>query len=303
MEKLTILGIGSALPASGRNPTAQVLEHNGKFFLIDCGEGTQSRLRENHLSFDKITHIFISHLHGDHYLGLPGLISTMQLLGRTRELHIYGPEELWGILKVQFKASKTWITFPVHFNSISEESILFETDSLICSSIELNHRISCFGFKFQEKEKPRRINGSRVKDVNVPHYFMSELREGKDYINDLGLEFKNEELTLPPRKSNCYAFCSDNRIKDDFSDKLKGVNVLYHESTFLHQDLDRAQKTYHTTARESAELAKKCGVEFLILGHYSARYNDLTPILEEAKKVFENSILGKEKMVFDFTLI
>lgn len=303
MEKLTILGCGSALPASKRNPTAQILEHSGKYFLIDCGEGTQSRLRENKLSFDKITHIFISHLHGDHYLGLPGLISSMQLLGRTRPLKLFGPPGIWEILQLQFKLSKTFISFPFEFHSVEEETELFSLRDLECKSVELNHRIKCFGFVFTEKEKPRRINGPMTKEFNVPHYFMDNLRAGEDFETDEGVIIENNRLTFSPKKSHSYAFCSDNRVKTNFHEKLNGVTVLYHESTFLHIELPRAKKTFHTTALEAGELASKIHPDLLILGHYSARYTDSSPFLEEAKQVFKNTIAGEERQTIDFSKI
>lgn len=303
MEKLTILGCGSALPASKRNPTAQVLEHSGKYFLIDCGEGTQSRLRENKLSFDKITHIFISHLHGDHYLGLPGLISSMQLLGRTRPLKLFGPSEIWEILQLQFKLSKTFITFPFEFIPVEEEGEVFSLRDLECKSIELNHRIKCFGYVFTEKEKARRINGQMTKEYKVPHYFMDNLRAGEDFENENGGIIANSKLTFPPKKSHSYAFCSDNRVKIDFYEKLKGITVLYHESTFLHVEQIRAKKTFHTTALEAGELAAKINPDLLILGHYSARYIDSSPFLEEAKQVFKNTIAGEERLTIEFSKI
>lgn len=301
MERLIILGCGSALPASNRNPTAQILEHSGRYFLIDCGEGTQSRLRENKLSFDKITDVFISHMHGDHYLGLPGLISSMQLLGRVKELNLFGPPELWELLKFQFSVSKTTITYPLNFYPIEEEKELFETEKLSVRSIQLNHRISCFGFVFSEKEKPRRINGHRVKEVGVPHYFMTRLKEGEDYISSTGECYSNAYLTLAPKQSNSYAFCSDNRIKNDFSLKLKGVNYLYHESTFLHKELKRAKNTYHSTVKEACELGKELEVDLLMLGHYSARYKDLSELELEAQSVFDKFILveGGQEILFN----
>lgn len=300
MEKLTILGCGSALPASGRHPTAQVLEHNGRLFLIDCGEGTQSRLRENKLSFDKITTIFISHLHGDHYLGLPGLISTMQLLGRTRELELFCPKGLQEVLELQFKLSNTKISFPLKFNEVTEEGVLFDTETISCKSIALNHRIKCFGFLFKEKPKPRRINGPATKEYEVPHFFMSKLREGEDFINKKGDLIANEILTHNPKTSLSYAFCSDNRVKTNFFEKIKGVSVLYHEATFLKRDLDRAKKTFHSTSEEAAALAKEAGVDVLIIGHYSARYKENTPFLEEVSPIFKNTVLAEERMVFNF---
>ena len=303
MEKVTILGCGSALPASGRHPTAQVLEHNGKFLLIDCGEGTQSRLRENKISFDKISHIFISHLHGDHYFGLPGLLSTMLLLGRTRDLELFGPPGLIRILKLQFELSKTFLSFSLKFTPIEKEEDIVFLKGLTVKSIELNHRLKCFGFIFKEEKKPRRINGPVVKDVGVPHFFMEQLRMGEDYVDKEGRVYENATLTLEPKKSHTYAFCSDNRIQANFYKKIKGVSILYHEATFLHQELKKAKKTFHSTAKEAALLAKEIKPDLLILGHYSARYTSVEPLLKEAQEIFKQTKAAEEKNVFDFSKI
>ena len=303
MEKVTILGCGSALPASGRHPTAQVLEHNGKFLLIDCGEGTQSRLRENKISFDKISHIFISHLHGDHYFGLPGLLSTMLLLGRTRDLELFGPPGLIRILNLQFELSKTFLSFSLKFTPIEKEEDIVFLKGLTVKSIELNHRLKCYGFIFKEEKKPRRINGPVVKDVGVPHFFMEQLRMGEDYVDKEGRVYENSTLTLEPKKSHTYAFCSDNRIQANFYKKVKGVSILYHEATFLHQELTKAKKTYHSTAKEAALLAQEIKPDLLILGHYSARYTSVAPLLKEAQEIFKQTKAAEEKSVFDFSKI
>ncbi len=303
MEKVTILGCGSALPASGRHPTAQVLEHNGKFLLIDCGEGTQSRLRENKISFDKISHIFISHLHGDHYFGLPGLLSTMLLLGRTRDLELLGPPGLIRILKLQFELSKTFLSFSLKFTPVDKEEDIVFLKGLTVTSIELNHRLKCYGFIFKEEKKPRRINGPVVKDVGVPHFFMEKLRLGEDYVDKEGRVYENATLTLEPKKSHTYAFCSDNRIQANFYQKVKGVSILYHEATFLHQELKKAKKTFHSTAKEAALLAQEIKPDLLILGHYSARYTSVEPLLKEAQEIFKQTKAAEEKKVFDFSKI
>jgi len=303
LEKVTILGCGSALPASGRHPTAQVLEHNSKFLLIDCGEGTQSRLRENKISFDKISHIFISHLHGDHYFGLPGLLSTMLLLGRTRDLELFGPPGLIRILKIQFELSKTFLSFSLKFTPIEKEENIVFLKGLTVKSIELNHRLKCYGFIFKEEKKLRRINGPVVKDVGVPHFFMEQLRLGKDYTDKEGRVYENSTLTLEPKKSHTYAFCSDNRIQANFYKKLKDVSILYHESTFLHKELTKAKRTYHSTAKEAALLAREIKPDLLILGHYSARYTSVAPLLEEAQEIFKQTKAAEEKSVFDFSKI
>jgi len=294
------LGCGAALPASKRNPTAQILESNGRFFLIDCGEGTQSRLRENKLSFEKITDIFISHMHGDHYLGLPGLISSMQLLGRKKRLNLYGPPDLWEVLKLQFRVSKTTITFDFIFHPVESEMLLFEDKKITVSSIKLNHRITCFGFIFKEKPKSRRINGPVVKDLKVPHYLMEGLRNGDDFETSEGDLYANDCLTFSPKKSYSYAFCSDNRIKDSLIEKLEGVSHIYHEATFLDSEKERAKNTYHTTVKEACELAQKVNPELLILGHFSARYEDLKALTTEATAHFDNVVMAEDGKVINF---
>lgn len=300
LERLMILGSGSALPANGRNPSAQVLEHNGKFLLIDCGEGTQNRLRQQKISFNKISHIFISHLHGDHYFGLAGLLSTMQLLGRKAALTLYAPAALKDVLDLQFKTGGTFLSFPFNFIAIDKEFEFDLDDQLSVRTIELNHRISCFGFVFSEKPKPRRINGEMVKYYEVPHYQMQALREGSDFETSNGELIKNEVLTLPPHESNSYAYCSDNRIKAGFEKKISGCSVIYHESTFLHKDLDRAKKTFHSTAQEAGQLGSMICPKTLLLGHFSARYNDLDEILQEAKLHYDKAVLATEGLIFKF---
>ncbi len=300
MERLIILGCGAALPASRRNPTAQILESNGRFFLIDCGEGTQSRLRENKLSFEKITDVFISHMHGDHYLGLPGLISSMQLLGRKKQLNLYGPPDLWEVLKLQFRVSKTTINFDLIFHPVESEKVLFEDRKITITSIKLNHRIACFGFVFREKPKPRRINGKVVKDLGVPHYLMENLRNGHDFETSDGEIYQNDCLTLPPKKSYSYAFCSDNRIKESLIEKLTGVSHIYHEATFLDREKDRAKNTYHTTVKEACELAQEVNPQLLILGHFSARYDDLIDLTAEAIANYENVLMAEDGKVIMF---
>lgn len=300
LERLIILGSGSALPANGRNPSAQILEHNGKFLLIDCGEGTQNRLRQNKISFNKISHIFISHLHGDHYFGLAGLLSTMQLLGRKNALNLYAPQALKDILDLQFKTGGTFLSFPLNFVAIDGEFEFKIDDQLNARTITLNHRISCFGFVFSEQPKPRRINGELVKYYNVPHYEMQTLRKGADFTTLSGELIKNEVLTLPPKASNSYAYCSDNRIKPDFEKKIRDCSVIYHESTFLHKDLDRAKKTFHSTAKEAAVLGGKVLPKALLIGHFSARYNDLHDFLQEAKLHYVNTILATEGLIYKF---
>ena len=300
MERLIVLGCGSALPASGRNPSAQILEHNSKYFLIDCGEGTQSRLRASKISFEKISHIFISHLHGDHYLGLQGLLSSMSLLGRKQKLELYGPPELWDIISLQNKLSYTQYNFQLTFHPVTQEELLLESGGIKVESIKLNHGIPTYGYLFQELPKPRQILGKVCKDIGVPHFLMNSLRAGRDYINENGEVFKNEILTKAPKKSWSYVYCSDNRVKGDLASRLMGVDVLYHEATFLHKELAKAKKTNHTTCKEAAELAKKAQVGKLILGHYSARYKTLEGYLEEALPIFSNTILSNEGDEFFF---
>lgn len=294
--QLTILGSNSALPAYGRYHTAQILEAGKCSFMIDCGEAAQQRLAQFKIKHIKIDHIFISHLHGDHYLGLMGLLKTMHLLKRTKELYLYGPQGLQEIITTQLKYSTTNLNYNIVFKRTNpdQEEVLFENNQIVVSSFPLDHRIPCTGFHFKEKEKPRRIIKEKLPE-NLSLMNIARLKRGEDPLDmDGNVIYKNEELTLQPRKSRSYMYCSDTRYNESILPLANKVTLLYHETTFLDDNELRASNTYHSTAGQAATFAKKANVEQLIIGHYSARYRDITPFKVEAQKIFENTILAIE---------
>jgi len=300
--KLTILGCSSAIPTLERNPTAQLLNVNERFFLIDCGEGTQLQLRKYQLSFQRINHIFISHLHGDHYFGLIGLISSMHLLGRNKELHIYAFKELEEIIKLQLEASKTELNFPLFFHALPEDSdnIIFEDDIIRVSNLTLNHSIKCSGFLFEEKKRLRKIIKSKVEQYNVPYDKMNSLQDGADWINSKGDIIPNNILTIKNTLPHKYAFCSDTRYYEPLINSIKNVDVLYHETTFMKDLEERANETGHSTTWQAATIAKKAKVRRLLIGHYSQRYKNLEDLLDETKKLFPNVSLSSAGLLIDF---
>ena len=294
--ELTILGSSSATPTSKRNPTAQLLNIAERFFLIDCAEATQIQLRKFKIKFQRINHIFISHLHGDHYLGLLGLLSSMHLLGRTIDLHIYCPKELQEIIEVQFKYSETRLNYKLiyhHHNYINDE-VLFEDDKVIVSAIVLNHRIPCCGFKFTEKPILAGILKEVIDFYKIPVEQILPIKKGADLILNDGNIIPNAKLTVQKQAPRSYAYCSDTCYDERIIPYIKQVNLLYHEATFLHEKEKRAKETFHTTALQAGMMAKKAEVKQLMIGHYSARYKDLQPLLDEAKTTFENTILAIE---------
>ncbi|MBK6447377.1 MAG: ribonuclease Z [Bacteroidetes bacterium] len=291
-----ILGSSSATPIYQRHPTAQVINFHERFFLIDCGEGTLIQMNRYKIKFHRINHIFISHLHGDHYLGLLGLISTMHLQGRVSTLHIHGPQDLKEIIDIQLKYSETTLRYPVEFHSIDPKnpSVLYDDEDVTISSIILSHRIPCTGFLFTEKPRQRKLKKDKLAQFNIPVTFYNELKAGKDYIDEEGKTVPNSALTIDPRKPRRYAFCSDTIFDERLISIVKGVDLLYHEATFLSDKADRAKETFHSTAAQAATIAKEAGVRRLIIGHFSARYKNLYPLLEEAKSVFPETTLAIE---------
>jgi ribonuclease Z len=299
--ELTILGSGSATPTLKRNPSAQVLNVRDHLYLIDCGEGTQVALRENKIKFQRIESIFITHLHGDHYLGLQGLISTFSLLGRKKELHIYSPPGLKKLTELQFQLSGSVATYPIQFHEIdtSSSQLIMENEHILVQAFPLKHRVTCYGFLFKEKKKLRHINGKITKELSIPNYAFDSLKKGENFTHpESGEIFYFEKLTLPADPSYTYAYCSDTKYFAKLSEIVKGVDLLYHESTFLHKDLALAKKTMHSTSKQAATLAKKANVKKLLLGHYSSRYPNIDLFLEEAKAVFENSYICEDGDLF-----
>ena len=300
--KLTILGCSSAIPTVNRNPTAQLLNVNERFFLIDCGEGTQVQLRKYQLSFQRINHIFISHLHGDHYFGLIGLLSSMHLLGRNKELHIYAHEELKQIIDLQLNASNTELNYPLFFHILpkEEEIILLEDNNIKVVNIILDHSINCSGFLFEEKRTARKIIKSQIEKYNVPFDKINSLKNGVDWINQQGDIICNNVLTTENSLPNRYAYCSDTRYQEALIEKIKNVDLLYHETTFMQDLEDRAEQTGHSTSVQAATIAQKAKVKKLIVGHYSQRYKNLDSLLEESKSIFTNTFLSFPGMTIDF---
>lgn len=294
--ELTILGASSATPTSNRNPTAQVLNVLERFFLIDCGEGTQMQLRKFKIKFQRINHIFISHLHGDHYFGLMGLLSSMHLLGRQNELHVYAPAPLKEIIDIQLKYSETYLNYPLIFHPLNFETknVMFEDDLVKVSSFPLFHRIATCGFLFEEKEKAKSIIKEKIKEYEIGVADIQNIRLGEDFITKMGVKIPNSELTHPSPHLRKYAYCSDTRYNEKLLDYVSDVDLLYHEATFLHELLDRAEATFHTTAKEAGIFASKANAKQLIIGHFSARYPDLKPLLDEASAHFSNTLLAQE---------
>ncbi|MDP7567730.1 MAG: ribonuclease Z [Flavobacteriales bacterium] len=300
--KLTILGSSSAIPTIDRNPTAQLLNVNERFFLIDCGEGTQVQLRKYQLSFQRISHIFISHLHGDHYFGLIGLISSMHLLGRKKDLHIHAHKELKEIIDLQLRSSDTELNFPLFFHPIPEdlEGVIFEDDNIKVSNLLLDHSIKCSGFVFEEIRSKRKIIKSEVEKLNVPYDKMKSLKNGVDWINKKGEIIPNEQLTIENSKPHTYAFCSDTRYNEQLISKIEGVDLLYHETTFKKDLEERAFQTGHSTTLQAASIARRSNVKSLLIGHYSQRYRDFQELADESKEIFENVIVSYSGLEIDF---
>jgi ribonuclease Z len=300
---LTILGSSGALPAVGRFPTSQYLEIQNRHFLIDCGEASQIQLTRLQLSPQKIEHIFISHLHGDHYLGLMPLLFSMHLHKRATDLHLHSLPGLDEIITLQLKYSRSVLNYKIIFHPFKPNEIqtVFEDEALTIQTIPLIHKLDCSGFLFKEKPKPRRVN----KDKLVPGLKLQQiaaLKTGADIFDETGkLLYKNEDLTLPPRPSLSYAYCSDTAWNENMIDQIRDVDLLYHEATFIEADVNKAIETKHSTARQAAEMAKRSNAGKLLIGHFSARYKNLNMLLEESKAVFQNSELAIEEATFTLT--
>lgn len=300
--QLTILGCYAATPRTITNPTAQLLEINNRMFLIDCGEGTQVQLRKNKIKFSKINQVFISHLHGDHFFGLIGLISTFSLLGRTTDLHVYGPKGIKEIILLQLKLSNSWTNYGLFFHELdSEESVtIFEDEKVLVTTIPLQHRVYTNGFLFQEKAGARKLNMDAVLNYEIESCYYQKIKNGKDITLEDGRIIPNSELTFDPIPPKSYAFCSDTVYHEPVIPIIENVDVLYHESTFLESEESLAQKTLHSTAKEAARIALKANVKQLILGHYSTRYESINLFKEEAETIFPEVLLAEDGISFEF---
>tara|TARA_R110000796_G_scaffold35017_3_gene90227 strand:+ start:212827 stop:213732 length:906 start_codon:yes stop_codon:yes gene_type:complete len=300
--KLTILGCYAATPRTLTNPTSQVLEINNQMFLIDCGEGTQVQLRKHKIRFSKINHIFISHLHGDHFFGLPGLISTFRLLGRDAEMHIYGPKGIEEAMLLLLKLGNSWTNYNLIFHELTSKKseLIYEDKKVSVETIPLNHRVYTNGFLFKEKLGARKLDIESAKSYGIDKCYFQNIKNGKDIVLDDGTTVLNKNLTFDPPKPKSYAFCSDTSYKPDIIPLIKDVDVLYHEATFLEDQTDLAPKTMHSTAKEAASIAKQANVGQLILGHYSTRYKSITLFKEEANEIFSSVELADDGKVFNF---
>lgn len=294
--ELTILGSSSALPTSERYPTAQVLNILGRFFLIDCGEGTQIQLRRQKIGFGKIKHIFISHLHGDHYFGLIGLISTLNLLGLKTDIHIYSPSELKDLIQPQLNFIKGEMTVNLIFHPLNfkKRQKIYSDKRVEVFSFPVKHSISTCGFLFKEIQKQANIKKQAINKYNIPIAKIKDIKGGGDFITGEGETIQNDKLTTPPPKPRSYAFCTDTAYYEPIIEIIKGVDLLYHESTFPEEMKDFAKKTFHSTATDAAKIAKLASVKKLIIGHFSARYNDATIFENEARTVFGNTVAAQE---------
>ncbi|PJY70244.1 ribonuclease Z [Bacteroides fragilis] len=300
MEKfeLHILGCGSALPTTRHFATSQVVNLRDKLFMIDCGEGAQMQLRKSRLKFSRLNHIFISHLHGDHCFGLMGLISTFGLLGRTAELHIHSPKGLEELLTPMLNFFCHTLAYKVIFHEFDtrQTSVVYEDRSMTVTTIPLQHRIPCCGFLFAEKARPNHIISDMVDFYKVPVYELNRIKNGSDYVTPEGEVIANTRLTRPSDPPRKYAYCSDTIFRPEIVKQLSGVDLLFHEATFAESELARAKETYHTTAAQAARIALEAGVRQLVIGHFSARYEDESILLKEASAVFPNTILAKENL-------
>ena len=299
--KLTILGCYAATPRTFTNPTSQILEIKNRLFLIDCGEGTQVQLRKNKIRFSKINHIFISHLHGDHFFGLVGLVSTFTLLNRTTDLHIYGPKGIKEIIKLQLRLSNSWTNYGLFFHELesSESDVIFEDEKVLVKTIPLKHRIYTNGFLFQEKIGERKLNLDAVQNYEIDTCYYQKIKNGKDITLEDGRVIENEKLTFDPVPSKNYAFCSDTAYDESIIPLIENIDVLYHESTFLQSEENLAKKTLHSTAKEAATIALKSNAKQLILGHYSTRYENIVLFKEEAETIFSEVLLADDGKNFE----
>ena len=299
--KIHILGCGSALPTLKHNASSQLIEMRGKCFMVDCGEGAQMQFRRSHIHFSKLNAIFISHMHGDHCFGLMGLLSTLGMLGRTSKLRIYAPKDYEPLFKQQVEFFMQTMEYEMEMIPVDTEKqqVIYEDHSLTVETVPLQHRVPCCGFIFREKPTLPHIRRDMIDYYGIPVSQINNIKNGADWTNDDGDVIPNARLVQPADSPRSYAYCSDTRFMPALKEQVKGVTVLYHESTYTAEQEDRAKIYYHSTARQAATIAAGAGVGTLLLGHSSARYNDEKVLLEEAKAVFPNSILTQEGMVFD----
>ena len=298
MLAVTILGNNSAIPAFDRHPTAQVVTLDDHLFLVDCGEGTQTQMNKYKIRRSRINHIFISHLHGDHYFGLIGLITSMGLLGRHQELNLYGPARLIDIFNLQLEVADTQLPFKLIFHALGEEGVLVNENRFQVSCFKVFHRIECWGFIFRQVRPPRRVNAENARLAGVPASFFDRLKWGEDYETQLGILISNTTVTDPAPAPRSYAYSADTVYHPLVAEKVSGVNMLYHEATYLKDLEERATNRYHCTTIQAAAIAKSAGVGQLLIGHFSSKYDRLDDFEKEAREVFPNTNLAIEGVTY-----
>jgi len=297
---ITILGSGAAIPTLKRNPSAHLLNINERLFLIDCAEGTQLQIRKYKIHFQRIGHIFISHLHGDHFYGLIGLLTSFHLLGRKEELHVYGHPVLQDIIDTQIEASGTTLKYPLFFHPLlcNKQTKIFQNENVTVHSFPVMHSVPTCGFLFKENKNLRKIRKDILDSITIPYTEISKIKNGKDYTDAEGKFYKNEDLTLDPPRPRSYAYCADTAYSESVIPYIRDCDVLYHEATFMQDKLEDAHVKMHSTAIEAATIALKANVKKLVIGHFSARYDDLQPMLEEARSVFPETYLADDGVVY-----
>ncbi len=299
--RFTSIGNSSAVPAYGRIPSAHILNYKESYFLFDCAEGTQMEMMRLGIRRSRIRHIFISHLHGDHFLGLPGLLNTLNLLNHQKEMHVYAFPGLKELIDMEMRISGHQFRFPLHFHDLEDEEtpLLLDEAEYEVRSFPLVHRIPCRGFLFREKMPPRKIRAEKLAEYAVPVEEIEKIRSGSDFLTADGRLIPNEELTREGRPPRSFAYVTDTLYLEALAERLQGVDLLYHEATFMEKDAQRAEETCHSTAAQAARIASMAGVKKLVLGHFSAKYRDLTPLLDEARKIFPETYLSAPGLTFD----
>ena len=298
MLAVTILGNNSAIPAFDRHPTSQVITMDEHIFLLDCGEGTQMQMAKYKIRRSKINHIFISHLHGDHYFGLIGLITSMGLLGRLHDLHVYAPSPLKEIFDLQMKVADTKLPFPLHFHPLQEEGVVVKDHRFEVSCFRVFHRIECWGYKFRQIKPLRRVNPEKARQYDIPSSFFDRLKWGENYLAKDDQLVMNEWVTEAAPKPRSYAYSADTMYHESIAEKVQGTDLLYHEATYLKDLEDRAVKRFHSTTVQAATIAKQAGVGKLLIGHFSSKYEKLEDFEREARTVFENTELAIEGVTY-----
>jgi len=298
--EVTILGSSSATPIFNRNPSSQALNVNDRIYLIDCGEGTQQQMLKFDIKASRIDDIFISHLHGDHYLGLVGLLSSLHLNGRKKPLKIFGPQHLKDIIELQLRYSETELQYAIEFRptNANQSEVILDNQDVTVETIPLQHGIACTGFLFREKKRLRKLIKEKLDEIGVPVEYFSTLKKGADYVATDGKVYKNNTLTTDPAEPKTYVYCSDTCYNEKYFGQISNSTLLYHEATFLHNMLERANETQHTTARQAAEVALKTNAGKLLIGHFSARYKTLIELLDEARSIFPETELAIEGKTF-----